>query len=190
MGFQIDPEDLPPHIREALTQGLHQVMEDHGFHQALDEARRHQLVHWLEERNEEDLLIVRAILMMGEEPRSAHAFIAGLLTYILQDRFGYCAACGENHDKAAKDEMEEMSKDVPWADFISKLPDEFTAQLNEHHMELIPGEFPKVKCARCGMPYPNLADRMMKGPDDCPGCQDQARWGGGTPPNLTPDEPT
>lgn len=48
------------------------------------------------------------------------------------------------------------------------------AQYNVKQKE--PGK-PEVICQGCGLEYVSLADRMVKRPDDCHGCQEKARWG-------------
>lgn len=34
-----------------------------------------------------------------------------------------------------------------------------------------------VTCVHCGLEYVSLADRMLRGPSSCHGCQEKARWG-------------
>lgn len=34
-----------------------------------------------------------------------------------------------------------------------------------------------VVCKGCGLFYKSLVDRMIKGPDNCHGCIEKAKWG-------------
>ena len=39
------------------------------------------------------------------------------------------------------------------------------------------GEKGVLRCEKCGFQYPSVKDRMLKSPDDCPGCEVRAKFG-------------
>lgn len=144
------------------------------------EVNVHEVVGFIRGLNEEQMKQLRMIFVrLSHEPELAPYYI-GILSTELDHQYGVCLGCGRKHGE----EIEELLSDLTmndsaqsWSNFVRTMPDETVNQLNEYHLTLVKQSWPKVVCTGCGMGYESLKDRMLRGPDECSGCHQKAKFG-------------
>ena len=182
------PDDMPEEIRQQIEQH-HMIVIAHG----------HEVHTFINELNENQLDTLRGILMNYWD-RPTAAFLIGNIAAILVQKFGRCPVCGEKHDEALHqmmDDEKDLESDVPdeqlytqfsgtkaepmsdnkWATFTRLLPSEVLEDLHEYNMTLIPGVWPMIRCRGCGLEYVSLEDRKLRKKDECHGCQEKSKFG-------------
>lgn len=163
----INPEDIPPEVRAQIEQ----------FHMQTEQTA-HDVRDFFASLDESQLRILRGLIRVMDGNSSACGYYSGVCSTTLATRFGVCLGCGRKHDE----ELAEMSgQPIPtqqnWADFVAGLPSELLQNLSDYHLNLLPGRWPTVACARCGIQYVSVEDRMLRKPDECSGCVQKAKWG-------------
>lgn len=172
--FFIPPEDMPEEIREMFE---HQ--------QLANTSQAHEIANFVEGLKEDQLVTMRTMFAMTGGNYAA--FVNGIITKTLDVNFGVCMACSKKHG----DELAEMANGgtvTPPAEPVEEFPvptDVDTAPLRElrlkamgdYNVEPAADDPEGVVCKGCGLFYKSLVDRMIKGPDNCHGCIEKAKWG-------------
>lgn len=162
----VNPEDLPPELRAHLEQ-----------HMMVTEQNAHDVRDLFESLDESQLRVFRGILRIVDENPGAASYYAGVVSTQLSFRFGVCLGCGRKHDEELKDMATESGVPKTWTDIAATLDTETLENLHKYHLNVIPNEWPRVVCAKCGKTYVSLEDRMLREPDDCSGCHEKEMWG-------------
>jgi len=165
-------EDLPEPIKQMIQQGIAHA-ELHEMH---DDAFNHQLHEWIEKLDPENLIMLKRLIGAVSDSNIG-AYLVGIITHILQVKYDVCPVCGKPHDDSLSSLVSQAEQEMDWPTFVERLPDAVTAKLEEYHMNLVAGEWPKVVCAKCGLEYASIDDRMRRGVDECMGCVDKGSWG-------------
>lgn len=158
--FGFDPDDLPEEMPDEMKKAIQ-------LHAMKHEHVSHEIAGFFETLNEDNLRIMRSFLQMiaaNESPTPLVTYYIGLCQ-ALQVKFGICLGCGRKHDDEAAELFETDSN--------------YTSSLEEYGLEMVAGEWPKVRCINCGLISQSLDDRMLRKPkvDGCPGCQQKAKTG-------------
>lgn len=117
------------------------------------------------------------------------AMTAGRLLQMRASRMNTCVVDGIDHDAQLAGMSGQAVPEEPTEDLPTEPPvvDEERVnrarQMHENmqtyrlHWRETPDGTPQLACKDCDYPYPSLADRMLKPPDDCPGCLHRSKWG-------------
>lgn len=166
------------------------------------ESFRHNSQRLFEELDEVQLTTLRDMfhgISMSAESIMA-AYYEGMASQLLKDKFNICQSCGVNHDKEdltpsdllLKQSTESIAWPSPGSDEQPVLPlfeemsDGQKEMMAKYHLDdlrddesgaLLGFVCTGVTGKPCGMTYPTIEDRMLKAPDDCPGCQVRAAHG-------------
>lgn len=117
------------------------------------------------------------IMSIGDEdvPISDHPFEAGpgstgaACTAMVTDKDGFGKDCGQSPGKHIFTTSLDPTEQNSYANSAIAIMEKYNVTPDV--------SFPKVQCMGCGLMYPNLRDRMLKGPDDCHGCFMKASQG-------------
>lgn len=190
-----DPEEIAAEInRRADLQNA--AMED-AMH------RRDRLI--MEDLDDRQLLTLAEMLSFistSENPVGHARYYQGTINAVLKMKFGICPGCGAVHEDAddflkraaeeeaasapvivvdppAEEEGEEEA-DEDFEDMLNYHLGKTDQQVHEDN-ELIVYNMERrglgLYCRGCGTQYPSMADRMIKGPDDCHHCHEKAKHG-------------
>ena len=127
-------EDLPPEVQAAME---HQQMHD--------ETNAHAIKHFFESLNEEQLIMLRRILSMVDNRAEFGPYYTGLITALLNSKFGVCIACSQKHDEQLENLVEfsdeKKNENVPlaqlsWLEFVDFADEELLQKVNEYNVEL------------------------------------------------------
>lgn len=146
------------------------------------------------ELDEGQLRTMRTLLhLAGSQDNPSAWSWEAMVAWELRARFGVCVTCGKNHDKdffEAESEEEPVLNIAPES-FDDALPLDINMNpeisdgdrkvMELYHLDDLyeeeTGRFLGFACtgiegARgpCGVTYPSIADRIIKGPEDCSGC--------------------
>lgn len=114
-------------------------------------------------------------LLEESEMVTDHAFEAGpgstgaACTAMVTDKDGFGKDCGQSPGKHIFTTSLDPSEQDSYANSAIAIMEKYNVTPDV--------SFPKVQCMGCGLMYPNLRDRMLKGPDDCHGCFMKASQG-------------
>lgn len=117
--------------------------------------------------------------------------VIGMIEGELRHRFKECYVCSQDHDaeaahmmEATKDQMIGEGIPIPGTPFHTgdadafeglNIPErtfvQYIALCAKYGVTSAVEQGDEVFCKNCNMRYPDLDDRMIKEPDDCPGCQ-------------------
>jgi hypothetical protein len=166
-------------VPEAIRSAIKEHTEAHRLHDRIITHAIDSLLDRLPMDEMEALLQVMHGFTSDEDGMVAAARFEGLIQGVYQRRFKKCGCLNncETLDDLAT-ELEMSQSDEP-----DEPIDEIKAALEEaskyHVAYLSDDNFtdPRVKCTNCGTIYPSLADRMIKGPDDCHGCHHKSAYG-------------
>lgn len=192
MNFEELPDELKAQLVESfnaqrLAHDLwHVKMESEAhaleaFFTGLDADATHALISWLQNlMSNEETMMLSIAAAIGDLTRQ-HAIKANV-----------CGACGKNHDEELQKQMQaatsepQMSERAASAilDLVEndmtlrgepEVPIEKKATIKElmeqYRMERVEEDGAVVlRCKDCKYPSQSLTDRMMKAPDECPGC--------------------
>jgi RNA polymerase-binding transcription factor DksA len=170
--------NLPQSIEEAMDK---QVMAHeewvHGFFRSLSEL------------DEDHLVLVRNTIALALNDKNSARIVLGHISTLLDSKYGYCVACGKNHDKEAEAlaaESKEYPQD-PSADPTGQSP--FHLGDADAMRDVLMDNFEvyekpedtsgAVYCKNCDVRSVSLEDRMMKLPGikGCDSCQQKQKWG-------------
>lgn len=174
---------IPPQIQQMFA-----AQQDHA-QMHYDEAT-HSLYRMLDEVSVEHLKLFKLLLHnLGDAPQ-ALGYWEGLISFKVAERAKTCLACGLNHDEQAaamiEAERAAMAAEQPVASVEAVNLMQHQALMAEFHVAPVLDDQPygKVYCTGifpderpCGMTHPDLADRMVKRPDECSGCFARAGQG-------------
>lgn len=185
------PEEERQKLKEAMErQEMFREEFRHSFQRLFDELDEEQL-HTIK-----TMLYILAHTDEGDQHLAAEWL--GMATWAMRTRFNICATCGVNHDKELNKEESGVVKSREPDNFnvedhengktqqngiIEFLP-EFRAEMKKYHLDDRYEEQPDgwnkfigFECTGingapgpCGVIYPTLADRKLKGPEECSGC--------------------
>lgn len=145
---------------------------------------RHAHQRLFEELNEDQLMALKHMFHFIVES-SASILAAqwdGEAAHALKARFNICMTCGVNHDKEVQAPEEPPRKeDTLLPMFAWELSKKDKELMELYHLDdlRIEGtdELVGFACTGingmsgpCGVTYPSIADRMLKGPEECSGC--------------------
>jgi hypothetical protein len=147
-------------------------------------ANFHEIQEFLNSLNKEQLETLEMLMFScASEPgglvAAAHH---GMVKQVLQYKFGVCT-CGLEHETAEdllKDDAESPHPNGPTEEYseppvITQMRKGAAELMEEYHLATVFGG--ALVCTNCGLEYPSLKDRMLKGPDDCHGCHLKAAQG-------------
>lgn len=161
--------------------------------QAMNESVSHEVHLWLEQQDDEALDKIGSILWAGLNFQGWGAQMLGILQYMRKAKFSRCVVCGKNHDAEQQALVEEehakMTAEgtaIPGSPFHMGDADAFEAQASkiiglptypeflkkcfDYNVKASGDQTDPVFCKTCNMRYRDLEDRMLKAPDECPGC--------------------
>lgn len=152
-------DQLPPEIQEYIKR---QHMEQDSW--------SHTVFRVLSEMDKEELFVLRTLLHSAYQSNGESApYWEGIVIMTLQDKHKICAACNKNHDE----ELAKISQDQEEQTPIPTDPAEIGSMI-EYNLVYKEG---KIVCGNCGHQYASVEDRMLRKPDECPGCEQKAKWG-------------
>lgn len=165
--FWIDPNILPPELREALEKQVdhnRMVYADtfHSFNQLFEDMSLDQLRS----------LGTMFHLMSKDPTGSLAAYYEGVTATYVTVKHKHCLACDKIHDpdiEFAESRASEQTKKAQQDD--TNLLDKYRVVRVE-----IDGK-KKIFCTGCSLEYVSLADRMLKPPAECHGCEHKMKWG-------------
>lgn len=201
-GF-INPENLPPELREQFE--AQQAAAERSHMEAIDRAHRVEgFVYGLDQDGLFALsLLLDQVLASGKR---GTMFWSGQVTALLQDRHNVCAIHGVDHDAEALASLhaegstgtgdtptygpEDLARDMDAAAaslVAERVPEKMIDRINAN-LEVVGQQMDDYRltfnedterfyCSDCGYMYPTIEDRMLKAPDDCPGCHQRAGQG-------------
>lgn len=129
------------------------------------------------------------------------SMVAGRLLQRRAERMKVCALDGKDHEAELKEMSGQAEKpekpvakkpikeriideEAPLADWVEPVQEggdprvlkavETAGNMVKYHLEYKGND---LNCSLCGYWYPSLEDRMMKSPEDCPGCHHKAKFG-------------
>lgn len=173
--------EVPEEIRAAINQQIdHQNM--------VVQSSMHDIQTLFEELSAQQLeTLVHIFKYLGAAPQMT-GYMDGLATGILHAKHGLCIVCHRNHaddlnelqgdKKEPEPELEPEPSMTPLekANAILGRGEEEIKLAFEYNVSFVSGT-DKVRCNGCMIEYPNLADRMVRKPDNCSGCHQKAAWG-------------
>lgn len=182
---------MPDEIEHAIQQ------QRDLFVMNMTEAK-HKVYGFIDTLSEEQLqglsMLVHAFATETEEAGYAK-FVDGYLAAVAKAKYNICPGCGEDHDKQL-DEMRQQEEGqtftgdrplsvnedstAPLAPYI--LTEDDLANMEEYNLDDLRDEDPPHHllgfiCKGCGMRYVSIADRMLRPPDTCSGCQMKSAHG-------------
>ena len=167
----------------AEMQAAIQAQHDHA--QMHHNSTLHSLYGMFEDIKIEHLEQIKLIFHnLGDSPQ-ALGYWEGVISSVIARRKDICIACGVNHEAQLQD-MIAAQQAQPAATDEQVAAAQRHAQMIEYHVLPVLDGRPDgtVYCTGifpdnvpCGMTYPNLADRMVKRPDECSGCFTRAGQG-------------
>lgn len=163
------------------------------------QANAHDSIRIFDELSEEHLLRLRGILQAIQTDPSTIGYFTGVASSHLKFRFGFCMACGVNHDaelknlagdggpdgppiKVEEEERDGVEQEVeddlsgPWTPLmLSKEEFEKLCDLNNVDWT----DDGSLRCRDCGATSVNLPDRLRRRPGKagCEGCIQKEKWG-------------
>jgi len=183
MGFEyINPEDLPPEIKVQLA--AQQADLDRRHMQAIDRA--HRVESFVYGQDQDGLYALSILLGQLIGNKVGTVYWQGQVDALLQERHNVCAIHGVNHEEEALASLSpegstptgdtELSVPQPMLDKIEAGLEELDRLMVEYRVSFNE-TVEKFYCDDCGYMYPTIEDRMLKAPDDCPGCHLKASQG-------------
>jgi len=121
--------------------------------------------------------------------RAELGLCAGRLLQIRAIRLDRCLLDDKFHDLRDMDEEQNTPEQQPeYPEGFAPVPEngaeqnareQYAANMKLYRLEVTAENGARItRCVDCGMPYASLADRMLKEPDECPGCFHKAKFGG------------
>lgn len=176
MGFEIlNPDDLPEPMRSQFL--AQQKAADRAHMESIDRA--HRVESFVYGQDKDGLYALSILLSQLIGNKMGVVYWQGQVDGLLQDRHNVCAIHGVDHDAEALasiagegSTVADDSKVVTAGAVTGELMElmvEYRVSFNE--------TVEKFYCDDCGYMYPTIEDRMMKAPDDCPGCHLKASQG-------------
>jgi predicted Zn-ribbon and HTH transcriptional regulator len=158
MQFAFGSFEMPDEMKEHLDR---MEMASDEFQHALERI-------WGGLSTDDLRLVARFFMTMAhDDEANLHAgILAGRLIQMRADRTKTCALDGKDHDA----ELAEMSGQPPTADVVDE-----NVLMKQYRLNRM--DDGKLVCRDCGYGYPSLEDRMVRAPDDCPGCKNKSKWG-------------
>lgn len=162
--------DIPDEVREELER---RQME------ALDE--QNQMWDFLLTLPPEQLMLIQNLCVSAIHDKTYVHRLLGIITGIFRLQHGdRCGGCGKNHDAdildEAANELQAEGNDTKQADLQeASLKDAHDAAMFAYNLEGAQNNM--VRCKGCGLIYPSLEDRMMRGVNDCHGCHIRSAHG-------------
>ena len=146
----------------------------------------HGMYRTIEEMELDHLKMIRMMLHnLGDTPQ-ALGFWEGVIQTTISRREKVCPACGKDHDKEAERLAAEAEVEKAATRNDPNVRANRLIAMHEHHVEPVDDDdlWGKVRCTGivlgmegCGMEWPNLEDRQLRGPDECSGCQIRSAHG-------------
>lgn len=175
----VNMDDLPEELKQQLQL---QRMES--------TAIQHQVRSLFRELDKDNLVALGNLLGMiagAEDSSDSASYYYGMTTSAVDVRFDVCATHGFNHED---DEMKKLTGETvessgPEPSTPPRDSESHMAWMNGKNMTELMQEYrlkinekdSKLYCRDCGMEYQSVKDRMVKSPDDCPGCFIKAAHG-------------
>lgn len=178
-GGYINPEDLPPQIRQAIE---HHIDMDQMNHQDRIHGIQSLITDMADDSDK--LETFKGLVGMIGQGNAFGAYYQGLITGI-QISKGTCM-CGESHnpEDLLNNEEPAAQPDPSPIEQQPMMEDEreyYENNLRKYGLEevYINGEVESIRCQNCGQTYASLQDRMLRPPGSrgCSGCQQKAKWG-------------
>lgn len=161
-------------------------------HEMSLEAFRHDVQRLFDELSVDHLVTLRMLLhqIASGGLESYAAYLEGIAAATLHVKHNRCAGCGKDHNEellAPSEKVDTTEPRVEPGDELMVTDDENLSVEENYkrnlklfrvaHPEDLPGMGGPVVCVDCSYGYPSLEDRMLRSPDDCPGCHNKAKWG-------------
>jgi len=195
MTFFFNPADIPEEERLRMQREHdRRIMEMQDY--------RHSVHSFFAELSVEQMTLMRRLLsdLGNDDSGKLCNYFEGVTVGILESKFNVCPSCGVNHDMEfleslnkdddALDVDEPEPAETSEMDFKSEEPTKPEKSLKElqaaaearrqsklDEYNLSRGLGSQVICKNCSMIYPSLKDRMLREPDQCPGCEQKSKWG-------------
>ena len=142
--------DMPDELREALQQRAERAQLE-----AIEQ--HHRMESFIFTMDKEDLHTFSQLLNVIIDYKRMGPYFQGMADALIRERFKLCPEHMVNHDDEALKEVSSLEN------------------MRKYH--LIFDEKGVLRCERCGFRYSSVEDRMLKSPDDCPGCEVKAKFG-------------
>lgn len=191
MGFEfINPDDLPPEVKAQFV--AQQQAADRAHMEAIDRA--HRIESFVYGQDKDGLYALSLLLGQLIGNKVGTVYWQGQVDGLLQERHNVCSVHGVDHDAVALEAISKGSTGTGDSEAIPDpvipmpgIPGEMLAALQGDLEELdrqmveyrvsFNLDTERFYCDDCGMMYPTIEDRMLKSPDDCPGCHQRAGQG-------------
>lgn len=167
-----DEENQRPEFSMFYLQLPPEVQAEFDRQQMVNMQNAHDGVAFFDSLDENQMRVFRGLLNSIRTQEGAVDYYMGLVSAMLNSKFGVCIACSQKHDE----ELKHMAGQGEPPQKLS--PEDREALMKEFSVAYV-GEGERVMCTNCGAEYPNLEDRMMKvaGPAGCGGCIQKTKWG-------------
>ena len=181
-GFMnINPEDLPEPARTEFLNA--KAAQERAHMEAIDRA--HRVESFVYGLNQENLFALSLLLdQLLASGKRGTMFWSGQVTALLQDRHNVCAIHGVDHEAEGLASLVTEEGSTPIGDSLTvkgaerifQAIEENDERMVKYRVSFDPDQN-RFFCDDCGYMYPTIEDRMLKEPDDCPGCIARAGQG-------------
>lgn len=167
-------------------------VEAHAAHAEIARRAHDDILHrhrrydtLIESMSAEQIIIFAELIDNFCHDGASLFYYKGVVAKVMTAKHGICP-CGRDH---ADDLLREVTVPIPAAPVNTEPEIETTPvvpvepiafsyagidQLIKYNMKYVgDGLF----CKNCGIKYVSMADRMLKPPDDCHGCEVKSKWG-------------
>lgn len=144
---------------------IHQMMQEkmeRAQLEAIEESTRMEA--WVFGMDQETLHTFSQLLGLLISEKRMTVYFQGMVDALLRERHKVCPTHNVNHDEESLAESAEEIR--------AENEDENVQKYN-----LVGAMGGGYRCKKCNYYYPSLEDRMLKAPEECPGCEVKAKFG-------------
>ena len=147
---------------------IHQMMQEkmeRAELEAIEESTRMEA--WVFGMDQETLHTFSQLLGLLISEKRMTVYFQGMVDALLRERHKVCPTHNVNHDEESLAEAAEEVRATVMVDNMRK----YNLVAAGHD------ESDGYRCSKCNYFYPSLEDRMLKAPEECPGCEVKAKFG-------------
>lgn len=152
--------DMPDELREALQERAERAQ--------LEAIEQHlRMESFIFTMSKEDLHTFSQLLNVIIDDKRMGPYFQGMADALIRERFKLCPEHMVNHDDESLAEAAEEVRATVMVDNMRK----YNLVAAGHD------ESDGYRCRKCNYFYPTIEDRMLKAPEECPGCEVKAKFG-------------